>query len=110
MAWNEMRAGRERTDEQLPHLWYLARSPGWHSHGGRVCVFTLVIINVTVSLFSYTFLHYTKVYKVSFIIAGLFLIADGGPLILFIDSMSSTGAIYGCMVFVAVGAVLGCRW
>ncbi|KAL5360439.1 major facilitator superfamily domain-containing protein [Aspergillus floccosus] len=65
-----------------------------------------VVIGVTVNLVSNTFLHFIKVYKVLYIIAGVFLVAGGGPLMVFLDSTSSTGTIYGLMIIVAVGAGL----
>ncbi|KAL4748220.1 hypothetical protein BDW72DRAFT_195991 [Aspergillus terricola var. indicus] len=47
-----------------------------------------------------------SIYKALFIIAGVSLIAGGGPLMVFLDPMSSTGTIYGLTVIVAVGAGL----
>ncbi|KAL4738955.1 major facilitator superfamily domain-containing protein [Aspergillus similis] len=63
-----------------------------------------VVISVTVNLVSNIFLHFIKVYKALFIIAGVSLIAGGGPLAVFLDPTSSTGTIYGLTVIVAVGA------
>lgn len=65
-----------------------------------------VVIGVTVNLVSNTFLHFIKVYKVLFIIAGVFLVAGGGPLMVFLDPSSSTGTIYGLTIIIAVGTGL----
>ncbi|KAL4893111.1 major facilitator superfamily domain-containing protein [Aspergillus ambiguus] len=65
-----------------------------------------VVIGVTVNLVSNTFLHFIKVYKVLYIIAGVFLIASGGPLMVYLDPSSSTGTIYGLTIIVAVGTGL----
>ncbi|KAL4772894.1 hypothetical protein BDW60DRAFT_206658 [Aspergillus nidulans var. acristatus] len=65
-----------------------------------------IVISVTINLGSNIFLHFIRVYKVLFIIAGVFLIAGGGPLMVFLDSTWSTGAIYGSKLIVAVGAGL----
>ncbi|EAU33818.1 predicted protein [Aspergillus terreus NIH2624] len=65
-----------------------------------------VVIGVTVNLVSNTFLHFIKVYKVLYIIAGVFLVAGGGPLMVYLDPTTSTGTIYGLTIIVAVGTGL----
>ncbi|KAH8721526.1 major facilitator superfamily domain-containing protein [Phaeosphaeriaceae sp. PMI808] len=65
-----------------------------------------VVIGVTVNLVSGTLLHYIKVYMILYVIAGVFLVAGGGPLVVFLDPKSSTGLIYGLTILVAVGTGL----
>ncbi|KAK2796117.1 hypothetical protein FQN52_000092 [Onygenales sp. PD_12] len=65
-----------------------------------------VVVSVTVNLVSGSFLHLIKVYKVLYLIAGVFLVAGGGPLVVFLDPGSTTATIYGLTVLVAVGAGL----
>ncbi|KAG2417611.1 hypothetical protein HFD88_008830 [Aspergillus terreus] len=65
-----------------------------------------VVIGVTVNLVSNTFLHFIKVYKVLYIIAGVFLVAGGGSLMVYLDPTTSTGTIYGLTIIVAVGTGL----
>ncbi|ROV94613.1 hypothetical protein VPNG_09224 [Cytospora leucostoma] len=65
-----------------------------------------IVVAVAVNLVSGSFLHFIKVYMVLFIIAGVFLVAGGGPLVVYLDPSSSTGTIYGLTVLVAVGSGL----
>lgn len=65
-----------------------------------------IVIAVAVNLVSGTFLHFIKLYKLIYIIASVFLVAGGGPLIVFLDPTSSTGLIYGLTILVAVGTGL----
>ncbi|KUI60879.1 Putative HC-toxin efflux carrier TOXA [Cytospora mali] len=65
-----------------------------------------IVIAVTVNLASGSLLHYIKVYMVIFIIAGIFLVAGGGPLVVYLDPSSATGTIYGLTVLVAAGSGL----
>ncbi|KUI66843.1 Putative HC-toxin efflux carrier TOXA [Cytospora mali] len=65
-----------------------------------------IVIAVAVNLASGSLLHYIKVYMVIFIIAGIFLVAGGGPLVVYLDPSSATGTIYGLTVLVAVGSGL----
>ncbi|KAK6082745.1 MFS drug efflux [Seiridium cupressi] len=65
-----------------------------------------VVVAVTVNLVSGSFLHFIKIYMVLYFIAGVFLVAGGGPLVVFLDPSSTTGTIYGLTVLVAIGAGL----
>lgn len=65
-----------------------------------------VVIAVTVNLVSGSFLHFIKVYMALYVIAGVFLVAGGGPLMVYLDPSSGTGTIYGLSVLVAVGSGL----
>lgn len=65
-----------------------------------------VVIAVTVNLVSGSLLHLIKVYKVIYIIAGVFLVVGGGPLMVYLDPSSPTGTIYGLTILVAVGSGL----
>ncbi|KAK7707840.1 hypothetical protein SLS64_005057 [Diaporthe eres] len=65
-----------------------------------------VVIAVTVNLVSGSFLHFIKVYMALYVIAGVFLVAGGGPLMVYLDPISGTGTIYGFSVLVAVGSGL----
>ena len=65
-----------------------------------------VVIAVAVNLASGSFLHFIKVYMVIYVIAGVFLVVGGGPLVVFLDPSSTTGLIYGLTILVAVGTGL----
>ena len=65
-----------------------------------------VVIAVTVNIVSGSFLHLIKVYMVIYIIAGAFLVAGGGPLMVYLDPSSSTGIVYGLTILVAIGTGL----
>lgn len=65
-----------------------------------------VVIAVTVNLVSGSFLHFIRVYMALYVIAGVFLVAGGGPLMVYLDPSSGTGTIYGLSVLVAVGSGL----
>ncbi|ROW11429.1 hypothetical protein VMCG_00961 [Cytospora schulzeri] len=65
-----------------------------------------IIIAVTVNLISGSLLHFIKVYMAMYIIAGVTVVAGGGPLVVYLDPTSSTGTIYGLTVLVAVGSGL----
>lgn len=65
-----------------------------------------VVIAVTVNLVSGSFLHFIKVYMALYVIAGVFVVAGGGPLMVYLDPSSTTGTIYGLSVLVAVGSGL----
>ena len=65
-----------------------------------------IVIAVTINLASGSLLHFIKVYKVIYIIAGAFLLAGGGPLMVYLDPNTATGTIYGLTVLVAVGTGL----
>ncbi|KAI0887885.1 MFS general substrate transporter [Annulohypoxylon maeteangense] len=65
-----------------------------------------VVVGVTVNLVSGSFLHFIKVYMVLYVIASIFLIAGGGPLVVYLDPSSSTGTINGLTVLIAVGSGL----
>lgn len=65
-----------------------------------------VVIGVTVNLVSGSFLHFIKMYMVLYLIAGIFVVAGGGPLMVYLDPSTSTGTIYGLTILVAVGTGL----
>ncbi|KAG8161111.1 hypothetical protein KVR01_009375 [Diaporthe batatas] len=65
-----------------------------------------IVIGVTVNLVSGAFLHFIKMYMVLYLIAGIFVVAGGGPLVVYLDPSTSTGTIYGLTILVAVGAGL----
>ena len=65
-----------------------------------------VVIAVTVNLVSGSFLHFIKVYMALYVIAGIFLVAGRGSLMVYLDPSSGTGTIYGLSVIVAVGSGL----
>ncbi|EOA86419.1 uncharacterized protein SETTUDRAFT_161296 [Exserohilum turcica Et28A] len=65
-----------------------------------------VVIGVTVNLVSGSLLHLIKLYMVLYIIASIFLIAGGGPLMVYLDPSSSAGTIYGLTILAAVGTGL----
>ncbi|KAI2472860.1 MFS general substrate transporter [Annulohypoxylon bovei var. microspora] len=65
-----------------------------------------VVIAVTVNLISGSFLHFIKIYMVLYVIASVFLIAGGGPLVVYLDPTSTTGTIYGLTILIAVGTGL----
>ncbi|GAW12878.1 hypothetical protein ANO14919_022490 [Xylariales sp. No.14919] len=65
-----------------------------------------VVVAVAANISAGSFLHLIKAYMVIYIIAGVFLIAGGGPLVVFLDPSTSTGVIYGLTVLIAVGAGL----
>lgn len=65
-----------------------------------------IVIGVTVNLVSGSFLHFIKMYMALYLIAGLFVVAGGGPLMVYLDPSTSTGTIYGLTILVAVGTAL----
>ncbi|KAI8630757.1 major facilitator superfamily domain-containing protein [Xylariaceae sp. FL1651] len=65
-----------------------------------------VVVAVAANVSAGSFLHLIKVYMAVYLIAGVFLVAGGGPLIVFLDPSSTPGLIYGLSVLVAVGAGL----
>ncbi|KAJ5946470.1 hypothetical protein N7454_003309 [Penicillium verhagenii] len=65
-----------------------------------------VIIAVVVNLVSGSLLHFIKLYKVIFLIASVFLLVGGGPLVAYLKPSTTTGTIYGLSVLTAVGSGL----
>ncbi|KAK8071552.1 hypothetical protein PG996_004900 [Apiospora saccharicola] len=65
-----------------------------------------VVIAITVNLVSGAFLHFLKIYMVLYLIAGIFVVAGGGPLVVFLDPGTATATIYGLTILLAVGAGL----
>lgn len=65
-----------------------------------------IVIAVAVNLVSGIFLHWIKLYRLIYIIAAVFLIAGGGPLMVYLAPNSTTGLIYGLTIIVAVGTGL----
>ncbi|KAK8000782.1 hypothetical protein PG990_013382 [Apiospora arundinis] len=62
-----------------------------------------VVIAIAVNLVSGTFLHFIKVYMALYVIAGVFVVVGGGPLMVFLDPGTSTATIYGLTVLLAIG-------
>jgi hypothetical protein len=65
-----------------------------------------VVVGVTVNLVSGTLLHLIKVYMILYVIASVFLLVGGGPLMVYLDPSSTTGLIYGLSILVAIGTGL----
>ncbi|KAK7985853.1 hypothetical protein PG988_003475 [Apiospora saccharicola] len=65
-----------------------------------------VVIAIAVNLVSGAFLHFLKIYMVLYLIAGIFVVAGGGPLVVFLDPSTATATIYGLTILLAVGAGL----
>lgn len=65
-----------------------------------------IVIGVTVNLISGSFLHFIKLYMALYLIAGVFVVAGGGPLMVYLDPGTSTATIYGLTILVAVGTGL----
>lgn len=65
-----------------------------------------IVVAVACNLVSGSFLHFIKLYKGIYIIGSVFLIAGGGPLMVYLDPTSKTGLIYGLTILVAVGTGL----
>ncbi|KAK8064391.1 MFS general substrate transporter [Apiospora phragmitis] len=65
-----------------------------------------VVIAIAVDLVSGTFLHFLQVYMALYLLASLFIVVGGGPLVVFLDPATSTATIYGLTVLLAVGAGL----
>lgn len=65
-----------------------------------------VVIAIAVNLVSGTFFHFLKIYMALYLIAGLFVVAGGGPLVVFLDPRTATATIYGLTLLLAVGAGL----
>jgi len=65
-----------------------------------------VVVAVAANISAGSFLHLIKLYMAIYIIAGAFLIAGGGPMVVFLDPSSTTSLIYGLSVLIAVGAGL----
>ncbi|KZM20793.1 uncharacterized protein EKO05_0010858 [Ascochyta rabiei] len=65
-----------------------------------------VVIGVTVNLISGSLLHLIKVYMVLYVVASVFLLVGGGPMMVYLDPSTSTGTIYGLSILVAVGTGL----
>ncbi|KAI1197051.1 major facilitator superfamily domain-containing protein [Nemania serpens] len=62
-----------------------------------------VVVSVVFNISSGSFLHLIKFYSIIYIVGGIFLIAGGGPLVVFMTPSSSTSLIYGLTVLIAVG-------
>ncbi|KAL1865518.1 hypothetical protein Daus18300_007163 [Diaporthe australafricana] len=65
-----------------------------------------IVFGVTVNLVSGSFLHFIKLYMALYAIAGVFVVAGGGPLMVYLTPSTSTGTIYGLTILVAVGTGL----
>lgn len=65
-----------------------------------------IVFGVTVNLVSGSFLHFIKMYMALYAIAGVLVVAGGGPLMVYLTPSTSTGTIYGLIILVAVGTGL----
>lgn len=65
-----------------------------------------VVIAVAVNLVSGSLLHFIKLYKLIFLIASVFLLVGGGPLVAYLEPTTATGTIYGLSILAAVGSGL----
>ncbi|TGJ79205.1 hypothetical protein E0Z10_g9565 [Xylaria hypoxylon] len=65
-----------------------------------------VVVAVAANISAGSFLHLIKSYMAVYIVAGVFLIAGGGPLVVYLDPSCKAGVIYGLTVLIAVGAGL----
>ncbi|KAH9885002.1 major facilitator superfamily domain-containing protein [Xylariomycetidae sp. FL2044] len=66
-----------------------------------------VVVAVAANLSAGSFLHLIKVYMALYLIAGVFLVAGGGPLVAYLDPVGSgAGLVYGLTVVVSVGTGL----
>ncbi|KAI1121202.1 major facilitator superfamily domain-containing protein [Nemania abortiva] len=88
----------------LPIYFQFVNGDGAVTAAVRLLPFVVVAVAVNISAGS--FLHVIKVYSAVYIIGGVFLVAGGGPLAVFLDTDSTTSLIYGLTVLIAVGAGL----
>ena len=65
-----------------------------------------VVIAVAVNLASGSLLHFIKLYKVIFLLASVFLLVGGGPMVALLKPSTTTGTIYGLSILAAVGSGL----
>ncbi|KAI1178552.1 major facilitator superfamily domain-containing protein [Nemania sp. FL0916] len=85
----------------LPIYFQFVSGDGAVTAAVRLLPFVVVVVVCNISAGS--FLHLIKVYSVIYIIGGVFLVAGGGPLAVFLDPSSTTSLIYGLTVLIAVG-------
>ncbi|KAI8954506.1 MFS general substrate transporter [Xylaria longipes] len=88
----------------LPIYFQFVNGDGAVTAAVRLLPFVVVAVAFNVSAGS--FLHLIKFYSVIYIVGGAFMVAGGGPLVVFLDPGTSTGLIYGLSVLIAVGAGL----
>ncbi|PKY06171.1 major facilitator superfamily transporter [Aspergillus campestris IBT 28561] len=65
-----------------------------------------VVIAVAVNLVSGSLLHFIKLYKIIFLLASVFLLVGGGPMVAYLKPSTMTGTIYGLSILAAVGSGL----
>lgn len=65
-----------------------------------------VVIAVAVNLASGSLLHFIKLYKVIFLLASVFLLVGGGPMVALLKPSTTTATIYGLSILAAVGSGL----
>jgi hypothetical protein len=79
------------------------------SHGALMAAVRLlpfIVVAVAVNLISGSLLHFIKLYKGIFLIASVFLLVSGGPLVAYLKPSTTTGTIYGSSILAAVGSGL----
>lgn len=88
----------------LPIYFQFVNSDGALMAAVRLLPF--VVIAVAVNLVSGSLLHFIKLYKVIFLIASVFLLVGGGPLVAYLKPSTTTGTLYGLSILAAVGSGL----
>ncbi|KAK7750379.1 hypothetical protein SLS62_007678 [Diatrype stigma] len=88
----------------IPIYFQFVASDGPIMAAVRLLPFVSIAIAANISAGS--FLHLIKVYMAVYLIAGIFLLAGGGPLMVYLDPGSTPGLIYGLTIIVAVGSGL----
>lgn len=88
----------------LPIYFQFVNSDGALMAAVRLLPF--VVIAVAANLVSGSLLHFIKLYKVIFLIASVFLLVGGGPLVAYLKPSTTTGTIYGLSILAAVGGGL----
>ncbi|KAL1859162.1 hypothetical protein Plec18167_007457 [Paecilomyces lecythidis] len=65
-----------------------------------------IVVSVVTNLLSGSFLHVIKMYSLLYFIAGIFMVAGGGPLMVYLAPSTPTATVYGLSVLIAVSAGL----
>ncbi|KAJ5746444.1 hypothetical protein N7520_011626 [Penicillium odoratum] len=65
-----------------------------------------LVIAVVFNLISGSLLHFIKFYKGIFLIASVFLLVGGGPLVAYLKPSTATATVYGLSILAAVGSGL----
>ncbi|PLB33702.1 major facilitator superfamily transporter [Aspergillus candidus] len=88
----------------LPIYFQFVNSDGALMAAVRLLPF--VVIAVAVNLVSGSLLHFIKLYKIIFLLASVFLLVGGGPMVAYLKPSTTTGTIYGLSILAAVGSGL----